>query len=181
MVAYSFGQERSGDSPAQKTTVEYHRFTAVSYKLPLVDLFVGAGQLIAEMNGIARAGHAREKLTWLVAYAETTRALIHAAAHNCRLDDGIAYPDPLLTNMAKLHFASHYHDAVHRLQDLAGGLLVTAPGLEDWEHPEIGKRLEHYLGSARGTARERAAVLAVHAVCTQKMSAAPLRQAQGML
>ena len=139
--------------------VEYHRFTAVSYKLPLVDLFVGAGQLIAEMNGIARAGHAREKLTWLVAYAETTRALIHAAAHNCRLDDGIAYPDPLLTNMAKLHFASHYHEAIHRLQDLAGGLLVTAPGLEDWEHPELGKRLEHYLGGASGTARERAAVL----------------------
>lgn len=139
--------------------VEYHRFTAVSYKLPLVDLFVGAGQLIAEMNGTARAGHVREKLTWLVAYAETTRALIQAAAHNCRLDGDIAYPDPLLTNMAKLHFASNYHDAIHHLQDLAGGLLVTAPGLEDWEHPQIGKKLEHYLGGASGTARERAALL----------------------
>lgn len=139
--------------------VEYHRFTAVSYKLPLLDLFVGAGKLIAEMNGVGTAVHVREKVTWLIAYAETTRALIHAAAQECHTDAGIAFPDPLLTNMAKLHFASKYHEAIHHLQDLAGGLLVTAPGLEDWEHPELGKMLGRYLGGATGTARERASLL----------------------
>src|SRR5206468_3784791 len=54
-----------------KTFVEFHRFTAISYKLPLLDLLVGSALLIAEQNGIERAGHVREKLTWLISYAET--------------------------------------------------------------------------------------------------------------
>ena len=52
------------------TFVEYHRFTAVSYKLPLLDAFIGGAALIAEMNGVARAGHIRDKLSHLVAYGE---------------------------------------------------------------------------------------------------------------
>ena len=47
------------------TFVEYHRFTAVSYKLPLLDAFVGASALIAELNGVGRAGHIRDKLCLL--------------------------------------------------------------------------------------------------------------------
>ena len=46
-----------------KTFVEFHRFTAISYKLPLLDLLVGSALLIAEQNGIDKAGHVREKLT----------------------------------------------------------------------------------------------------------------------
>ena len=30
-------------------------------------------------------------------------------------------PDPLTVNTAKLHFATNYHQAVARLQDIAGG------------------------------------------------------------
>jgi len=37
------------------TFVEFHRFTAVSYKLPLLDAMVGAGISIAKANGIDRA------------------------------------------------------------------------------------------------------------------------------
>lgn len=39
--------------------VDYHRFTAVSYKLPLLDALVGAAQLIVDDNGVARAAHPR--------------------------------------------------------------------------------------------------------------------------
>ena len=60
--------------------VEYHRFTAVSYKLPLLDALVGTAALIAEMNGVAKAGHIRDKLTRLIIYAETVRALTDMAA-----------------------------------------------------------------------------------------------------
>ena len=47
------------------TFVRFHRFTAVSYKLPLMELMAGAGHAIAEANGIARANHVRDKLTHL--------------------------------------------------------------------------------------------------------------------
>ena len=40
--------------PIALAFVEYHRFTAVSYKLPLLDAFVGCAAEIARMNGVHR-------------------------------------------------------------------------------------------------------------------------------
>jgi aromatic ring hydroxylase len=59
--------------PLALTFVEFHRFTAISYKLQLVDLLVGSARLIA--------------------YAETLRALIRQAAlgtGSCRPSTGCA-------------------------------------------------------------------------------------------
>ncbi len=135
--------------PLALTFVEYHRFTAVSYKLPLLDALVGTAALAAEMNGVIRAGHIREKLTKLITYTETVRALTETAAARARFSDaGIAYPDPMTTNMAKFTFASHYHEALELVQDCAGGLLVTGPGGEDWDNPEIRAVLEKYYVAA---------------------------------
>src|SRR6185312_7369256 len=108
------------------TFVQFHRFTAVSYKLALVDAFVGAAALLAELNGLEKVTHIREKLTWLIAYAETLRALTRQAAAQCATANplGLAIPDPLLTNIAKLHFAGQYHQAVAKVQEIAGGLLA---------------------------------------------------------
>ena len=62
------------------------------------------------MNGVAKAGHIRDKLTRLITYAETVRALTDMAALRAPVDDrGIAYPDPLTTNLAKYTFATQYH------------------------------------------------------------------------
>ncbi len=139
--------------------VEYHRFTAVSYKLPLLDLLVGSAALIADMNGVAKAGHIRDKLTQLIIYAETVRALTHAAADRAHVDErGIAYPDPLTTNLAKYTFATRYHQALELVQDCAGGLLVTGPGAEDWASDEIRPVLEKYFGAA-APASERLPVM----------------------
>jgi 4-hydroxybutyryl-CoA dehydratase/vinylacetyl-CoA-Delta-isomerase len=136
--------------------VEFHRFTAISYKLPLVDALVGAAQIMADYNGIARAAHVRDKLIRLISYAETLRALVHHAAERCAIRDGIAVPDALTVNMAKYHFAHHYHAAVQDVQDIAGGLLVTAPGAEDVASEELGPLLERYYGGRAGVGgRER--------------------------
>jgi 4-hydroxybutyryl-CoA dehydratase / vinylacetyl-CoA-Delta-isomerase len=144
--------------PLALTFVEYHRYTAVSYKLPLVDALVGVALLLAEYNGVERAGHVRDKLSWLIAYAEGLRALTHMAAYRCKrhptaLGGEIAVPDPLTVNTAKLHFASNYHQAVARVQDIAGGLLVTGPAEEDLG-AELGDRVRHYLGGKLGTDAE---------------------------
>jgi 4-hydroxybutyryl-CoA dehydratase / vinylacetyl-CoA-Delta-isomerase len=151
-------QEPELAGPLALTFVEYHRFTAVSYKLPLVDLLVGAAAQIAEMNGVTRAGHIREKLTQLVIYAETVRALTHMAAQRARVDErtGIAFPDPMTTNMAKYTFATRYHEALELVQDCAGGLLVTGPGAEDWASDEVRPVLEKYfVGKAPAAERLR--------------------------
>ena len=141
--------------------VEYHRFTAISYKLPLVDALVGAAQLLADYNGIARAAHVRDKLIRLISYAETLRALTHhAALLGKERAPGLVVPDALVTNMAKYHFAHNYHSAVQDVQDIAGGLLVTGPGAEDVESPELGPLLDRlYAGRAGVSGRERLAAI----------------------
>jgi 4-hydroxybutyryl-CoA dehydratase/vinylacetyl-CoA-Delta-isomerase len=165
---------------AALTFVEFHRFTAVSYKLPLLDAMVGAGIVIAKANGIERAGHVRDKLTWLGGYAETVRALTELAALRCKTENGIAYPDVFTTNMAKWTFAREFHQAIETVQDLAGGLLVTGPGGMDWNSAEVRPVLEKFLPGAWPAERRMAvmnlisdlttrlyggyqAVLAVHA------------------
>ncbi len=103
------------------TFVRFHRFTAVSYKLPLLELMAGAGYTAAEANGVLTAGHVRDKLTHLAAYHTAVRGLIEHAAASCTVEEGIAVPNTLLTNVAKYHFAHNYHQAVQIVQDLAGG------------------------------------------------------------
>ena len=138
-----------------KTFVEFHRFTAISYKLPLLDLLAGSALLIAEQNGIDRSGHVREKLTWLISYAETVRMLTQMAAIHCTTKDGIAVPNTAAVNIAKLHFASNYHQALMHVQDLTGGLLVTGPAEEDLRNPDTGKYIDRYLGAARKVSAEQ--------------------------
>lgn len=142
------------------TFVEHHRFTAVSYKLPLVDALVGLAGLLAQANGIARASHVRDKLVSLIGYAETVRGLTHLAADRCRIDEatGTAYPDPMTTNLAKWTFARDYHDAVEHVIDIAGGLLVTGPAGQDWRSDELRPYLEKYFVGATPAA-ERLALI----------------------
>ena len=143
--------ERAAAGELALTFVEYHRFTAVSYKLPLIDALNGAAALIADANGIVGAGHVRDKFVSLISYAETVRGLTQLAAERCiPKPNGQVAPDPMTVNLAKSHFAHGYHEAVQHVQELAGGLLVTGPGDEDWENEELRPFLNKYLVGREG-------------------------------
>jgi aromatic ring hydroxylase len=148
--------------PLALAFVEHHRFTAISYKLPLVDALVGAAMLMAEVNGIATAGHVREKFVRLISYAETLRGLTRYAAMMARpREGGIFVPDPLYVNMAKYHFAHGYHEAIRDVQDIAGGSLVTGPGAEDLESPETAPYYDKYYAGRGVAGRDRLKALAL--------------------
>jgi 4-hydroxybutyryl-CoA dehydratase / vinylacetyl-CoA-Delta-isomerase len=138
--------------PLALAFVEHHRFTAISYKLPLVDALIGSALMMAEVNGVAKAGHIREKLVQLITYAETLRGLTHhAALAGSVREQSVMVPDPLYVNMAKYHFAHGYHEAVRHVQDIAGGALVTGPGAEDLSSPLTAPYYEkYYAGHAVG-------------------------------
>jgi 4-hydroxybutyryl-CoA dehydratase/vinylacetyl-CoA-Delta-isomerase len=137
-----------------KTFVDFHRFTAISYKPPLCDLLIGAAALIAEYNGIEKASHVVDKIARIMMYTETVRGLSKASALNSKIIDSIAIPDPILTNTAKYYFANNYHEIVSYVQDIAGGLLVTGPSEEDYKNPETQKYLDKYLGGKSGIPTE---------------------------
>ena len=148
--------EREAAGQLALTFVEYHRFTAVSYKLPLLDALNGAAALIADANGIVGAGHVRDKFVALISYAETVRGLTQLAAQRCipKPNNQVA-PDPMTVNLAKSHFAHGYHEAVQHVQELAGGLLVTGPGDEDWASEELRPFLSKYLAGREGIGGEQ--------------------------
>jgi len=149
--------------PLALAFVEHHRFTAVSYKLPLVDALIGSAMLMADLNGVAKAGHVREKIVQLISYGETLRGLTHYAALRATPRElGIAVPDPLYVNMAKYHFAHGYHEAVRNVQDIAGGSLVTGPGAEDLVSAETAPYYErYYAGRAGISGKDRLKALSV--------------------
>jgi len=130
------------------TFATFHRFTAISYKVPSVEVMAGCAVAMAKYNGLDKVGHIRNKLADIAAYVETLRALANAAASEPVMYGDIAVPNPLIANMAKLHFASKYHAFVELIQDISGGIIATAPDKKDWDNPDIHEYLEHYLGGS---------------------------------
>ena len=144
--------------PLAAMFANFHRVTAAAYKYPFTELLAGAAQLIAECNGIERIAHVRDKIAWLVMYAESILALSEAACLKAIQDPltGLYYPDPVVGNAAKFFFADNYHQAVKAVQDIAGGIIATVPSEHDWNNPETQPMLAKYLaGSAKFSAEER--------------------------
>jgi len=131
-----------------------HRRTGCAYRIPLSEQLLGAAVAIAEYNGISEAPHVREKVTDLVIYLETLKSLSKTACYDFVMRGGIAVPNPIATNMAKYHFAHNYHDVVKIIQDLAGGLIVTAPTYKDYQHPDLHDAIDKYLVGNRNVSTE---------------------------
>ena len=133
-----------------------HRRTGCAYRIPLSEQLLGVAQAIAEYNGIADAPHVKEKITDIVIYLETLVALSRSACLDFVDHAGIPVPNPITTNIAKYHFAHNYHRMMEIIQDLSGGLLVTAPTYRDWCNPETHEDIKKYLqGSAKIPTEQR--------------------------
>ncbi len=137
------------------TFATYHRFTAISYKLPFAELMLGCAVVAADLNGTVAVSHVREKLSELVSYGTLLRACVEGAArHALPAQGGRVLPAPVYTNVGKHHFASGFHDVLRIVQDIAGGIVITAPGEADLAGAETGPLVRKYLAGARGTSPE---------------------------
>lgn len=116
----------------------------------LLDLLLGAGQAIAEYNGIAKASHIQQKLTDIAYMAETIYGCTIGA---CQMGEaspsGVYFPHGMMCSVSKLQAIDAYYEASKLAVDLAGGLVMTLPSEKDFRHPELGAFLEKYL---KGTA-----------------------------
>jgi 4-hydroxybutyryl-CoA dehydratase/vinylacetyl-CoA-Delta-isomerase len=141
-IAYMFGN--------------FHRLSAETYKAAELELVVGAAALMAEYNGVEKAPHIQDKLAWLVLYAEATEVMGRSACEHCvsESDSNLVYPNPMYANIAKLFFADNWHQATKYLQDIAGGIVATAPSSKDYFNPEIHDMIDKYLGGKAGIPTE---------------------------
>jgi len=137
--------------PLANLFATWHRFTGICYKYPFAELMIGAAALVSDCNGILHATHIREKITELIIYAVCIKTFGQEAARQCVIsENGIAFPNPLLCNVGKYLFANNYHMAMKLLQEIAGGLVVTAPTEADCKNPATKEFIERYLGGRKG-------------------------------
>jgi 4-hydroxybutyryl-CoA dehydratase/vinylacetyl-CoA-Delta-isomerase len=126
----------------------YHRFTAISYRASMANLFLGTASLIAKANGIQDARHIKEDLLNIIYYKELLIMSAIASSTVPLIDEEIAIPNPLYTNIGKLYTNNHFHDVVKSLIDVAGGIIATMPSEEDMNNTEEREYIEKYLKGA---------------------------------
>ena len=131
-----------------------HRHTGCSYHIPILEILLGMAQAIAEYNGIDRVSHIREQITDLAIQLQTLKSLSTASCLDYEIYGGIPIPNRTITNIAKYNYANSWHNCTKLLQDIAGGLLVTAPTYRDWQNPKTHGYIEKYLGGKAGVSAE---------------------------
>ena len=126
----------------------WERLGGLAAMVSSYDRLVGFAQLISEANGLERVGHIKEKISEMMINATLIRATLEAAIENCSVTaDGVAFPDELYTNVGKYHGAANYSLMVRHLHDIAGGSVLTAPGIADLENEKTGHLLRKYMGT----------------------------------
>lgn len=124
----------------------YHRQNYGGCKGGVSDVVIGATAAIAEMNGIAKASHIKDKITEMIHLAETLYCGSIACSSQGRPTScGSYYVDPLLANVTKLNVTRYIYEIYRLSHDIAGGIMATLPSEKDLHHPEIGKYIDKYL------------------------------------
>ena len=124
----------------------YHRQSYGGCKAGISDVLIGATASMAEYNGVPRASHVRDKLSEMIHLTETIYGGGLACSYEgSRTMAGNYQPNTLLANVCKLNVTRFPYELCRLAEDIAGGLLVTAPSEKDFRHPVIGKYIDKYL------------------------------------
>ncbi|MCL4148338.1 UNVERIFIED_CONTAM: hypothetical protein GTU68_034460 [Idotea baltica] len=138
----------------------YHRRSYVC-KSGVGDVLIGAASVIAEMNGVPKASHIKDKLVEMTHLNETIYATGIASSYRGQATKSGAFiNDDLLANVCKHHVTKLPFEISRLAQDLAGGLVATLPSAVDFHSEELGELLNKYLkGKADVNTEDRFRIL----------------------
>ena len=123
-----------------------HRQNYGGCKTGLADVLIGATYALAQVQGTDRASHTRDKLVEMVHLTETLYCCsIACSCQGYALPAGSYMADPLLANVTKLNVTREVYEIARLAQDIAGGILATAPSEMDWKDPRVGKYVDKYM------------------------------------
>ncbi|MEM7098652.1 MAG: 4-hydroxyphenylacetate 3-hydroxylase N-terminal domain-containing protein [Pseudomonadota bacterium] len=126
----------------------WERLGGLSNMVKDYDALTGFAQLVTEANGLERMSHIKEKISEMLINATLLRGSLEAAIENCQItSDGAAFPDELYINAGKYHGAANWSLMVRHLHDIAGGSVLTAPGVADFENESVGHLARKYMST----------------------------------
>lgn len=133
----------------------YHR-QSYACKTGVGDVLIGAAAVAADYNGANRASHVKDKLIEMTHLNETIWSSALACSYEGKKTEaGNFMVDLLLANVCKQNVTRFPYEIARLAEDIAGGLMVTAPSEKDFRNPEIGGYLDKYLTGANGGTTEK--------------------------
>ena len=133
----------------------YHRQSYGGCKVGVGDVLIGAAALAAEYNGCAKASHIKDKLIEMTHLNETLYCCgIACSAEGTPTASGNYMIDLLLANVCKQNVTRFPYEIARLAEDIAGGIVVTAPSEADLKSPVTGPYVEKYLKAAKGVSVE---------------------------
>lgn len=131
--------------PLVERFTAYHRQNYGACKAGNLDVLVGATLALADIQGVARASHVRDKLAEMAHLVETMYSGALACSYECsQMSCGVAFVDPLLANTSKFNTARYYPEVTRLAQDIAGGFVATMPAEAEMSNPRVAKFIEKY-------------------------------------
>jgi len=136
-------------SPLVDRFSAYHRQSYGGCKVGVGDVLIGAAATVAEYNGVQRASHIRDKIVEMNHLNETLYACgIACSSEGHRTPSGTYLVNILLANICKQNVTRFPYEIVRFAEDIAGGLMVTAPSEKDFKNSVVGKYVDKYLRGA---------------------------------
>ena len=133
----------------------YHRQSYGGCKVGVGDVLIGAAAVAADYNGAAKASHIKDKLIEMTHLNETLYACgIACSAEGHQTESGNYIIDLLLANVCKQNVTRFPYEIVRLAEDIAGGIMVTAPSEKDFRDPKLGKYVEKYLKGVESVSTE---------------------------
>ena len=133
----------------------YHRQSYGGCKVGVGAVLIGAAAVAADYNGCAKASHIKDKLIEMTHLNETLYCCgIACSAEGKPTPSGNYMIDLLLANVCKQNVTRFPYEIVRLAEDIAGGLVVTAPAEADLRDPKVGPYIEKYLKAAPGVSVE---------------------------
>ena len=124
----------------------YHRQSYGGCKVGVGDVLIGAAAVAADYNGAAKASHVKDKLIEMQHLNETLYACgIACSAEGTPTESGNYLINMLLANVCKQNVTRFPYEIARLAEDIAGGLMVTAPSEKDLRGDVTGPIVEKYL------------------------------------
>lgn len=123
----------------------YHRQSYGGCKVGVGDVLIGAAATAADYNGAAKAAHIKDKLIEMTHLNETLYCCgIACSVEGSQTKSGNYLIDLLLANVCKQNVTRFPYEIARLAEDIAGGLMVTAPSEKDLRDPKLGKYIDKY-------------------------------------